>query len=231
MSCQTIALCTGLPVARSHRTVVSRWLVMPSALSWSARSPALASAPGDHRLHLGPDLGGVVLHPAGLGEDLAVLALVDGDDRAVLVEDDAAAGGGALVDRGDVLVRHDVPFVVLTVRSLLARQEAALRGARQKAALKIEPGQRPADQRADHRDPRVTPVRGALVGDRQQGVDDARAQVTGRVDGVAGGPAERQTDADDQEGRRAGPAVPDSPMPDLVPAEGQDRQHQADRSR
>ena len=45
MSCQTIALCTGLPVARSHRTVVSRWLVMPSALTWSARSPALAIAP------------------------------------------------------------------------------------------------------------------------------------------------------------------------------------------
>lgn len=35
---------------------------------------------------------------------------------------------------------------------------------------------------------------------RQQGVDDARAQVTGRVDGVSGGSAERQTDADDQEG-------------------------------
>ncbi|UTH93791.1 hypothetical protein SRIMHP_06615 [Streptomyces rimosus subsp. rimosus] len=40
-----MALCTGLPVARSHSTVVSRWLVMPSAASWSARSPALASAP------------------------------------------------------------------------------------------------------------------------------------------------------------------------------------------
>ncbi|CAM5476998.1 hypothetical protein SFUMM280S_01090 [Streptomyces fumanus] len=45
MSCQTIALCTGLPVVRSHRTVVSRWLVMPSALSCPARNPALASAP------------------------------------------------------------------------------------------------------------------------------------------------------------------------------------------
>ncbi|CAM5702986.1 hypothetical protein SALBM135S_02311 [Streptomyces alboniger] len=45
VSCHTMALCTGLPVARSHRTVVSRWLVMPSALSRSALSPALAIAP------------------------------------------------------------------------------------------------------------------------------------------------------------------------------------------
>jgi hypothetical protein len=79
----------------------------------------LGDRPGDHRLHLGPDLGGVVLHPARLGEDLAVFALVDGDDGAVLVEDDAAAGGGALVDCGDELVRHDDPFVV-SFRGLLS---------------------------------------------------------------------------------------------------------------
>ena len=72
----------------------------------------LGERSGDHGLHLGPDLGGVVLHPPRLGEDLTVLTLVDCDDRAVLVEDDAAAGGGALVDSCDELVRHDVPFVV-----------------------------------------------------------------------------------------------------------------------
>ena len=36
VSCQTIALCSGRPVRRSHTKVVSRWLVMPTA----ARSPA-----------------------------------------------------------------------------------------------------------------------------------------------------------------------------------------------
>ncbi len=40
VSCQTIAFITGSPVLRSHTTVVSRWLVMPSA----AMSPALAPA-------------------------------------------------------------------------------------------------------------------------------------------------------------------------------------------
>ena len=80
------------------------------------RAELLRAQPGPgegarhHGLHLGPDLGGVVLHPAGFGKDLPVLALVDGDDRPVLVEDDAAAGGGALVDRGDELVRHGYPW-------------------------------------------------------------------------------------------------------------------------
>ncbi len=39
-SCQTIALCTAWPVARSQRTTVSRWFVMPIA----ARPPALTPA-------------------------------------------------------------------------------------------------------------------------------------------------------------------------------------------
>lgn len=60
-------------------------------------------------LHGGPDLGGVVFHPARAGEYLPVLALVDGDDGTVLVEDDAAAGRGALVDGGDIPDRHDSP--------------------------------------------------------------------------------------------------------------------------
>ncbi|MGI3203312.1 hypothetical protein ACRJ4W_43520 [Streptomyces sp. GLT-R25] len=60
-----------------------------------------------------------------------MLALVDGDDGAVLVEDDAAAGRGALVDCGDELVRHDVPFVGFFGRLP------------QKAALKMSPASTP----------------------------------------------------------------------------------------
>ena len=44
-SCQTMALWIGLPVLRSHTTVVSRWLVIPMPASALASSLALASAP------------------------------------------------------------------------------------------------------------------------------------------------------------------------------------------
>lgn len=44
MSCQTMALWTGSPVFLSHRTVVSRWLVMPMALMSSRVMSALAMA-------------------------------------------------------------------------------------------------------------------------------------------------------------------------------------------
>ena len=43
-SCQTMARCTAWPVARSHTTVVSRWLVMPMAAMSLAVRPAFASA-------------------------------------------------------------------------------------------------------------------------------------------------------------------------------------------
>ena len=41
VSCQTIALWTGSPVVRSHTTVVSRWLVMPTPAMSSALAPAV----------------------------------------------------------------------------------------------------------------------------------------------------------------------------------------------
>ncbi|GAA4945772.1 hypothetical protein GCM10023238_10130 [Streptomyces heliomycini] len=66
-----------------------------------AGDAGLLDGSGDDLLDVGPDLGGVVLDPARLGEDLLVLLLVDGDDAPVAVEDDAAGGGGALVDGGD----------------------------------------------------------------------------------------------------------------------------------
>ena len=79
---------------------------------------------GDDLLDIGPDLGGVVFDPARLGEDLLVLLLVDGDDPAVLVEDDAAAGRGALVDGGD-----ERALVVVSGRSRCGSSES-LCGAR-----------------------------------------------------------------------------------------------------
>jgi hypothetical protein len=42
-SCHTIALATGRPVARSHSTVVSRWLVMPIAATAAGSIAAFAN--------------------------------------------------------------------------------------------------------------------------------------------------------------------------------------------
>ena len=49
-----------------------------------------------------PDLHSVVLDPPGLREDLLVLALIGGDDGALVIEDHAPSRGGALIDRCDV---------------------------------------------------------------------------------------------------------------------------------
>ena len=63
---------------------------------------------GHHGLGVTPDLGRVVLDPAGARQDLLVLELVAPDLQTVVVEDHAAGAGGALVDRGDE-VGHDAP--------------------------------------------------------------------------------------------------------------------------
>ena len=56
-----------------------------------------------------------------------------------------------------------------------------------------------AEDGADHGDPRVAPVRIAFAGDWQDRVRDARAEVTGRVDGVARRATERHTDAEHEQ--------------------------------
>ena len=73
--------------------------------------PALLQGATDHALGALPDLIGVMLHPTRLGEDLLVLALVEADHAARVVEDHAARAGGALVDRGDILGHERDSFV------------------------------------------------------------------------------------------------------------------------
>src|SRR5918995_3432210 len=64
----------------------------------------------------------------------------------------------------------------------------------------IEDGPEDAtDDRAEDRNPAVPPVVAALAGYRQDGVCYARAQVSGRVDGVPRGAAERQPDAQNKQ--------------------------------
>ena len=76
VSCQTIALPTGLPVVRSHTTVVSRWLVMPTAAMSAGCRLSPSQRGGGDRPGVLPDLGGVVFDPPGAREDLPVLPLV-----------------------------------------------------------------------------------------------------------------------------------------------------------
>ena len=124
--------------------------------------------------------------------------------------------------------RGDVPVLVLPLRVGVPRAGAARAGRRRSSrhpggrwwswpslparardvpdrsdeGVREQAGEDAADDRTDHRDPRVAPVAGALVAHRQDGVRDARAEVTGRVDGVAGRAAERGADADDEQGDR-----------------------------
>ena len=100
--CQTMALATGLPVACSQSIVVSRWLVTPMAAMSAAVTPACA-----HRLARGgqlrrPDRLRIVLDVRRARKDLRELLLGRGDDAAVALEDDRAAGRRALIESEDV---------------------------------------------------------------------------------------------------------------------------------
>ena len=102
VSCQTSALCTGRPVARSHSSVVSRWLVMPTAARSRGVRFASRNACSITASVLSRNLERIMLDPAGLRIDLPMLALRRGDGVAGAVEHDEAAAGGALVDGADV---------------------------------------------------------------------------------------------------------------------------------
>jgi hypothetical protein len=54
---------------------------------------------GDDAVDVVSDLESVVLHPAGTGETLRVLAVSGGDHAPLEIEQEAACSGGPLVDR------------------------------------------------------------------------------------------------------------------------------------
>ena len=100
-SCQTMAGATGAPVARSHSTVVSRWLVMPMAATSRAPTPALASTSCMTPDCVAQISAGVVLDPAGLRKDLPEFALRDRAHGARVIEEEGARAGRALIERKD----------------------------------------------------------------------------------------------------------------------------------
>jgi hypothetical protein len=61
----------------------------------------LAQRFSDYGLGALPDLGGVVLHPAGPRQDLRVFQLVPGHFGAGMVEDHEPGARGALIDSAD----------------------------------------------------------------------------------------------------------------------------------
>ena len=73
---------------------------------------------GVHRLRQGPggsgpDLHGIVLHPARLGEDLPEGILGLGHDLPPAVEQNGPGGGGPLVQRRDISFHREFPPLVI----------------------------------------------------------------------------------------------------------------------
>ena len=109
--------------ARSHSTVVSRWLVMPIATrSRGAQAAPCRAPPATTACDVVPDLGRVVLDPARAREDLAVLAAGrrrrSGRARSKTMQ---RRRGGALVDRGDVALALTSTSAALTTGSRRGR--------------------------------------------------------------------------------------------------------------
>ncbi len=93
-----MALYSGLPVARSHTTVVSRWLVMPTPSTCSGGYLGFAEhfpAGRDHRF---PDIFRVVFDPPILWEVLRKLLLGNCRNLALAVKKNGAGAGRALID-------------------------------------------------------------------------------------------------------------------------------------
>src|SRR5436309_7281797 len=78
------------------------------------------------------------------------------------------------------------------------------------------PGQDTTDERPDDGHPRVGPIRRPLARHRQDRVRDARTEVSGRVDRVAGGTAERQADPEDDQADDQPASTRDEPYAGLV---------------
>jgi hypothetical protein len=104
-SCQTMAGATGSPVARSHSTVVSRWLVIAMAVHCAACTPVRRSTSS------ATPAGCRQISPASCSTqpgwgNLAELLLRDTGHPAGAVEKDGARAGRALVERKDVVLHR-----------------------------------------------------------------------------------------------------------------------------
>ena len=100
-SCQTSARWTGSPVSRVPGDDGLALVGDPDRVEVGALDPGVGDRlRGDPPRHL-PDLGRVVLDPAGAREVLLELAVGAAGDPALAVEDEAGGAGRPLVDRED----------------------------------------------------------------------------------------------------------------------------------
>ena len=146
-SCQTMALWIGLPVLRSHTTVVSRWLVMPMPASASASSLARASAPRQTSTVADQISSGSCSTQPGSREDLRQFLLRRRHRPARGIEHDGARAGRALVDGKDVLGGHRAFLAGFRAAAQCARS-IAKSTASSRAALSGVSGKRPSASRA-----------------------------------------------------------------------------------
>ena len=93
-------LSIGSPVSRSHTTVVSRWLVMPTPRrlegEWALASTSM------RRTSAGQNVDGVVFHPAGLRVVLIELMLGYSGNRPRFIEKNGSRTRRSLVERQNV---------------------------------------------------------------------------------------------------------------------------------
>ena len=105
-----MALATGLPVARSHKIVVSRWFVIPRAAISVAVTPRVRSRRGDDSCLARPDIFGGMLYPARLRVSLRKVLLFDAADRACRIEENGPRAGRTLVDSENILFHRNMLF-------------------------------------------------------------------------------------------------------------------------
>ena len=117
-------------------------------------------------LDVAPDLLGVVLDPARAREDLLVLLLGDGDDAGRAVEDHAARGRRALVDRRHVLLAHRHARVY---QGIAPSSRETARAASRTNATRSPRGWRAASRRSGGPETPIAPtVTPAAVEDRRR---------------------------------------------------------------
>ena len=98
---------SACPSRRSHRMVVSRWLVMPIAAISAAGHARLGQRVARRLADAGPDLLGVVLDPARLRVVLRQLGVAACGHGALGVDHQRGRARGALIERQDVAAgRH-----------------------------------------------------------------------------------------------------------------------------
>src|SRR5699024_724339 len=195
VSCQTIALWTGSPVALSHTTAVSRWLVMPTAASrWRLMSAFTSALPTTARVVF------PISFAAGWPQaECGKIWSCSFCPRATIWP-----AWSKMIARVEVVPWSiDMMYMVWSFIGTPSSWMGGV-GGRSEVEDRGDARQGAADHGADDRHPRVSPVGAALVPDRQDGVRQARPEVAGRVDGISRGPAERGTDREHQQRDREG---------------------------